>query len=374
MEYLVILIYALIIANRWQKTSDHKRFRTSYMILFIACVLLFGLRYRVGVDTLNYMYSYGDKPDLSKLTWDYILASNEAPFYTLLNSICKTFSSSFYLLQIVVTVIFNSCLFVFLKRHSQNPFLGFAVFFFMNGLYFNTEILKESLAVGVFLLNIDNLLKRRWYRYYGLALISLMFHYSAIIIFVFPFLRWLKFNWAFIGLIVVFFLGSKILAEQLIPLITFASAANLIDRYTLMLEQDRLNINWIIFALLQAVLIPLAMLLSSKYGKWKIGRMEFLVCLCVLLGAGCVYFELVFQRFSNYVSIVYAVCLADFFLSKEINKLYKTGVFMAFMVIYTFSYITHDRISQWVPYHSIFNEQKEPVREDIWFDQFGRIE
>ena len=344
----------------------------AYGFLFISCILIVGLRYRVGIDTLNYMYSYGDKPDLSKLTFEYIADSTEAPFYTLLNAICKSITPSFYLLQFVVALIFNSCLFIFIKKHARNPFLAFAIFFFMNGLYFNMEILKESLAVGFFLLNIDNLLKRKWTRYYLLAIVSLMFHYSAIIIFVFPFLRWLKFNWVFIGLIVVFFFGSKILAEKLIPLITFASVAELIDRYTLMIESGRLNTNWIIFALLQAVLIPLCMLFESKSGKWTLGEWEFLICLCVLLGAGCVYFELVFQRFTNYVSVVYAVCLADFFESKKVGKSYKALVLSAFLVIYTFSYITHDRYRQWIPYHSLFNEKKEPAREKIWYEQFGR--
>lgn len=374
MEYIIIFIYALVMAYRWEKVPCHNRFKIPYYLLFISCILLFGLRYRVGVDTLNYMYSYVEKPDLSKLTMDYIITSNEAPFYSLLNSVCKSISSSFYLLQIVVTIIFNFCLFAFLKRHSVNPFLAFAVFFFMNGLYFNTEILKESLAVGIFLVNIDNLFKRRWLKYYLLATVSLMFHYSAIIVFVFPFFTWLRLNWTFVGLIVVFFWGSKMLADWLIPMITFASAANLIDRYTLMLEQDRLNINWIIFALLQAVLIPLGMLIVSRHSKWKLGKYEFLICLCVLLGAGCVYFELVFQRFTNYVSIIYAACLADFFVSHEVKKLFKTAALSAFIVIYTFSYITHDRFFRWIPYHSIFNEVKEPAREDIWFDQFGRTD
>ncbi len=374
MEYLILLIYTLILAVRWQEEPNFEKFKFAWLIICVYCIFLFGFRYRVGIDTLNYMYSYGYMPTLFTLFDNNIFEYRNAPFYTLINAFCRTITDSFYLLQIVVSIIFNSCLFIFLRKHAQNPFLAFAIFFFMNGLYFNTEIMKESLAIAFFLLNTDNLLEHRWRKYYSLAFISLMFHYSAIIVFFFPLCLKLKFNKYFAILIVVFLLVSKELAQMLMPLITFSAVANRLEEYALLLESDRLNINWIIGALIQAVLIPLVMLFVNKKTDWDLGKYEFLICLCVLFGVGCIYFEIIFQRFTNYTALFYAICLADFLHSKLVNPIHKYIIVFVFITIYSFTYINNSRYNRWLPYHSILNEQKVPARELIWYEEYGRNE
>ncbi len=374
MEYLILLIYTLVLAVRWQEEPNFEKFKFAWLIICVYCIFLFGFRYRVGIDTLNYMYSYENMPTLFTLFDINIFEYRTAPFYTLINAFCRTITDSFYLLQIVVSIIFNSCLFFFLKKHAENPFLAFAVFFFMNGLYFNTEIMKESLAIGFFLLNIDNLFEHRWKRYYSLAVVSLMFHYSAIIVFFFPLCVKLKFNKYLALLILVFLLVSKQLAEIFLPMITFTAVANRLDEFSYMMESDQLNLNWIIGAMIQAILIPLCMLFISKKTDWKLGKYEFLICLSVLFGVGCVYFEIIFQRFTNYVALFYAICLADLFISKFVRLRYKYILAFLFISIYAFTYINKSRYNMWFPYHSILNEQKEPGRELIWFETFGKDE
>ena len=343
------------------------------MLVFIYCVLLFGFRYRVGVDTLNYMYSYDTYPTLDKLKFSRILEYQSAPLYTMLCVVCRSITGSFYLLQMAVTLIFNTCLFVFLRRYSSNPFLTFGVFFVMNGLYFNTEIMKESLAIGFFLLNTENLLERRWIRYFSLAFVSLGFHYSAAIVFVIPFFVWLKFDWKFLVLSVVFVVVSKYLAELIRPLITLEAAANRVDEFAKMIEDDRLNVNFVIFAVIHTAFIPFCLLVLNKKKKIDLGKLEFLICLCVIFGLGCIYLELIFERFSNYLAIVYAVAFADMLHAKNVRHFIKLSFVTIFIVIYGFSYVKDGgRYHRWYPYHSILNEVSEKEREQIWFEQFGR--
>ena len=54
--------------------------------------------------------------------------------------------------------------------------------------------LENQSQFGFFLLSIDFYLNNKWFKYYFLAFLSLGFHYSAIILFVLPFLKKIKIN------------------------------------------------------------------------------------------------------------------------------------------------------------------------------------
>ena len=370
MEYLVLIIITAFYANRFGKNPNFKKYRGIYIAIFIYSIVMWGFRYRVGIDTLNYMEDYGEMPSLSKLDYSHIFEYRAAPFYTMLVAICKSISPSFYLLQIAVTTIFNLCLFIFLKKYSQNPFHAFLIFFFMTGGYFNTEILKESLAVGFFLLNLDNLLNNRLGKYYLLATVSLMFHYSAIIVFLFPLLKWLRFNMYFFLILIVFFLVSKQLSGILLPMITFEAVANRLDEFSKMMENGQLNINWVIVEVTRTSVLPFCLLLVNRYKKWKLDNKEFLICLCVIFGIGCIYFEIIFDRFCNYLIIIFVVCFSNMLTSKTLSKqLCIIFVFM-FIGIYTFYYFNHHRYRMWYPYISILNEHKDMNREKLWYEFF----
>ena len=114
MEYLILLLYSILVGLQYKKKPNFSRYKAAWLIIFFYCVLLFGFRYRVGIDTLNYMYGYDEQPRLEELNLTNIFDYKAAPFYTLLNAVCRSITHSFYLLQIIVSFIFNSCLFVFL--------------------------------------------------------------------------------------------------------------------------------------------------------------------------------------------------------------------------------------------------------------------
>lgn len=370
MEYIFLILFVALMSFNWRKKPGYERFSFAFFAIFAYSVLLWGFRYRVGIDTLNYMEDYGEMPSWNKLELSHIFEYRTAPFYTILVATCKSISPSFYLLQIAVTSIFNLCLLVFLKRYSNNPFHAFLIFFFMNGGYFNTEILKESLAVGFFLLNLDNLLKGRWVRYYLLAMVSLMFHYSGIIIFAFPFLKWLRLNVFYLILIAVLFLVSKQLSEILLPLITFEAVSNRLDEFSAMMENGQLNINWVIVEVTRTSFLPFCLLLVNKFGKWKLHQYEFLICLLVLFGVGSIYFEIIFNRFCNYIIIIFAVCFSNLLTSRMLKRQFSIALLTAFIGIYSFYYINHQRFRIWYPYVSILNEHKVPEREKLWFEFF----
>lgn len=368
MEYIVLLIYALVISINYHKNRNWKRYFPSYVLIYIYCIILFGLRYRVGIDTLNYMYGYDDLPALLELNLENFTESTSAPGWVMLVAICKQITPSFYLIQLVVSLIFNSCLFVTLKKYSNNPFLTFVIFMFMNGLYFNTEILKESIAVGVFLLNFNNLLEKKWRKYYTLVLFSIFFHYSAIILLFFPLLGRLKFNLYFVISCIMLVLMDVFLMRIVSSYIPIEALSDRYEQYGSL----ELNLNWILFAFLKSAFIALCMLLVSKIRKIHLGDFEFVLCLSVLFAVGSIHFPIIFQRFNNYTCIFIAIVFTDFLFIKKISKIVKLALFVSYFVIYTYSYYEHGRYRIWYPYHSIFDEKKDKGREDLWYEMFPK--
>ena len=75
------------------------------------------LRYRVGGDTLAYMSSYSYIPTLDKLELQDLLYTISDPLYVLLCSISKSIHPSFYVFQIIHSIILNVSLSVFLMRY-----------------------------------------------------------------------------------------------------------------------------------------------------------------------------------------------------------------------------------------------------------------
>ena len=175
MEYIFVLI--LVFIGIRVNSRMAKSLRITYLaIICLYVILLMGFRYRVGTDTINYMDGYLERTttldDFGAL--DFTQTRFE-PGYMFLAACCRSLSNEFYVLQLLCAFILNSCVFLFLYRYCYNPFVGVIVYFVLTCLYFNTEIMRESLAIAIFLLNYPNLKSRKWVRYYILCLFSICF-------------------------------------------------------------------------------------------------------------------------------------------------------------------------------------------------------
>lgn len=187
MIYIVVIIIFIIgvynfdIHNKWENKE------TWYKLECFLLILLSGLRYKVGGDTVMYMISYDDIPPLKQLTANFIDYSRYQPLWIYLCSALKSASEEFVLLQIVHAAIVNPVFFYFFKKHSLYPFsctLIYAVFFFMN---YNTEIMRAALSVSVFLISYDFIISKQWFKYLICTLIAVGFHSEALVMLIFPF-------------------------------------------------------------------------------------------------------------------------------------------------------------------------------------------
>lgn len=359
MIYLIPVILTLTGIYKDRRWTYQKKI--VYMaIIWLSMVLIMGFRYRVGMDTIGYMKSYATARDLSHFwTWRILLDRHE-PGYLFACALCKSFTKEFWPLQMIMAAISNGCIFIFLHRYCRNVFIGIAFFLLLQWLYFTAEIMREGVAIGIFLLNFKNLQEKRWLRYYLISLLSVSFHYSAMIIWFIPLARFLKPNLTFI-IICIAVLFSTPLIGKIGEVLSIPTITGRIEKYILL--SSTYNINWQIGELLKSALPAIIALGAYRISK---KRCEFshLLLLQIFLCAGAFAIPIIFSRFANYSSLFVTVAIANY-LTIDIARSWIKTIIIA-LIIMTQSFYYYSMHISWFPYSSVFNPTEYVEREQKW--------
>lgn len=324
-------------------------------ILCFYLILLVGLRFEVGGDTLSYMGDYQWRPSLD--AWELNLLDKFQPGYTFLCAIGKSISSEFYVFQIIHSIIFNVLLFYFIKKYTHYIFASLIAVFLCCYLYFSTEILREVLAVMVFSLNYRSYEYRKWGSYYLGVLFAMLFHVSAIFLVILPALRSIKFNSKFIIIlffisIVLFFSNNILNSIASFPLF-MGKINSYIDATSTGLLSDFLN-------LLRYFFLPLGFGFLVKYYAHRDVKFENMVAILCIVGLASYFNFIIFGRLSNYFILFFAISIADFCVpalksSKKYIRQFAILFTILFFGLFLSQFVMYKRYTRWVPYYSIFN-------------------
>lgn len=328
-------------------------------------ILLFGLRYKVGIDTYNYMSQFDTMPDIMGLaTYDYDSDRLE-PGYIWVCALARSTINEFWMVQIIMAAITNIGMFIFLYRECKNPFWGVICYYILAALYFNCEIIRESAAIGIFLINYKNLKEGKLLKFYLFSLFSIAFHYSAMIIWIFPLAKYLKLNWIYVAACVAILFVTP-LFEDLNKLITLQSINKRVDMYVD--AADYLNTNWKIVNFVKNAIPPIGLLIAWKLFKIN-PRIKSFILLQILFTIGALGLPDIFERLTNYtnsfVIIGYATLLGD----KRIYLYLRSWLFI--FLFLTQSYTFYTRWFYWNPYVSVFHPEEIEERHNKWIEEFG---
>lgn len=114
MIYIITLVFLLIPVVRFDLMQLEGNKRMWALSEYVVLVLIVGLRYRVGGDTLFYMDFFEDYPTISELANFDFEDARYNPLWYVYNSIFKTFGNSFTIYQLVQATIVNLAFFRFL--------------------------------------------------------------------------------------------------------------------------------------------------------------------------------------------------------------------------------------------------------------------
>lgn len=359
MVYIVPFI--LTFFGMWlsSRVSSRKPVIVLLCVTAIYMILLMGFRYRVGIDTLGYMTRYRHMASLDELSWSNLFDQLYEPAYTFIVAVCKMYTDSFWPVQLIMNAITTVCVIIFLYRNCKNVFVGMFFFLIIQWLYFSTEVMRESVAIGIFLLNFKNIEKKRWVRYYLFSFLSLSFHYSAILIWFIPFARYLRSNWLYI-IACVGMLSITPLVENLNNMIHLGVVSSKVSTYVN--QADVGTILWRIGEFIKTG-IPAFLCLILYYFAKKENKLKPYILLQFLFCCGAFAIPIIFQRFTNYTTLFVTVALANYVTDKKVALPLRATLIGVICI--TQSYYYYSMVHTWIPYESIFDPVKDVKREEF---------
>lgn len=330
-----------------------------WMILYIYLTLLIGLRYMVGGDTYFYTLFFNSLP-LEKL-FDFKPVDDYQPFFVQTILIAKAIYPEFVSYQLLHVFIINTALFYFIKKNSRYIFtvLFFCLLIFY--INFTVEILRESLAIVVFILNYKNLEKKRWVRYFIGVIISTMFHLSAYYLLILPFLQFLRLNYLYVLIVIIFTVTITQIQTFLVALESIEKIQEKISFY----GTTSSSLNTTLLFLFAKFIIPIGFFSYAKHVLKKPIRYEPIMCLLGLVGIGTVFNTLIFMRLSNYLLPFYCLAICDIIIPylrssrANLNQLVMVMMISTSVIIigYASFFWPTGYYIKWVPYMSVFSPE-----------------
>lgn len=353
MIYVVIILLLMVCVYLY----DYRRMK-SYKngvlnILFCVFTLLAGLRYRIGTDTISYMDFFNTVPNLFDLRLSDFSNTRFAPLAFLSFSLVKTFSSSFFVYQLMISFIVNYSVIRFIKKYGKDGFVFiFLLMYFLTSYYMlNCEVLRESLAICAFLYSIDSLLDKKYIKYFSICFIAVLFHYGAVLLLLFPFCINLRLNKWLVIVVCVFYITSGLFKEYLYLLNYLSFILPLGDLMNVYLQSDLVDEigAWNIVGTSVYLLLPLMSFLYVKIkGDSSLLKLEpFFVLYLILTCMQTVLYIL--SRYSkNYMGLfeLYYYSAFIYLLCERYRKLFHSFILVVLLLlprfVFMYKYWTSD--------------------------------
>ncbi|WP_174987891.1 EpsG family protein [Pandoraea pneumonica] len=156
------------------------KYKLNIVLLFLLMALIAGLRYRMAPDSVWYMTWFeSEVPSLDSMGFDDIFHARYEPLWNILASVCKSIGGYFFF-QVTVSSLLAYFVIFFFKNATKMVFLGVSLYIAACYLYFSMEILRESLAISLFLMSVIFLSREKYFKMTMAMLCAIGFHKFAI--------------------------------------------------------------------------------------------------------------------------------------------------------------------------------------------------
>ena len=387
LPYILFILLTFCLSLRFDGQAEYTRTKKVwYIIVGIYLVLLAGFRNGVGGDTQLYMQDFEYVPstwgELNEFISDELTESGYMPGWSILVFLCKRWFDSFYAVQLAQALIVNIGILYLFRQYTTHIFLctllyGVSYVFFL----FNMEVMREAIAVVLCGIGMHNYLRGEKWKFYLLVGISILFHISALVALLFPFVRLKQINiktmiMAFFAALLLF-LFSDVIVNYLPSLL--GSSVNRIVEKIFLYSEITLNLFGFLENAIRYLIINAGIVF---FAQWSIGEdeqrqkdytkyMSFYLIITVLI---CGFIG--FSRFRNYTLIFFLIMLTEFIYHYK-SQLYTNAIIklivLAGFVFYTSRYYmtyypgSHGyKYEFYYPYTSILDENVDTSkREDM---------
>ena len=215
MVYILVFILLSFLIYYYDIKGNENRKDFWYGISLFSLVLLSGLRYRIGGDTIAYMHNfYYETPFIWDLSWSDIKDSSFEPFFVLLTSTVKTLCGKFFVFQLLHAVFVNGLIFSYIRKHCNQIFTCILFYYLWMYALYNFEEIRASMSLALCLFANDYILEKKWIKGFCLYFIGCMFHYSTFIILLTPLLFFLRMNLIGITVLILSLVGGYLIKNN----------------------------------------------------------------------------------------------------------------------------------------------------------------
>lgn len=178
-------------------------------------VFFFGFRGFICDDWISYY------PAFEKCSYEYVnfnifefdIKWGFEPGFTLLMCMCKSIVDEYQFFVFTCTLINTALLFKFLYNYIDNVPFGVILFISFGGFVMSTNLMRNSIAILIFVNSLTYIVKRKIVPYFLLCVFALSFHISAIIYFPLYFFFHKKCNkWLYL---ILFLVGNIVFLFQI---------------------------------------------------------------------------------------------------------------------------------------------------------------
>lgn len=218
---LAILLGGAALLNTTNSHPAIKKYTTIFSIVIF--LFFFGFRGFILSDWINYY------PFFYECTFDDLISFGEKfgefyePGFVLLNLVCKSIFEDFHFFIFIHTVILMSLLLNFLRHRTDNIPLALLLFYSFDGIGIVTNLLRNIIAILIFLNALQFIEKRKPIPYFACCLLAVSFHTSAILYFPLYFFFHKTCNkWLYLGIFIacnIIFLGHISIVVAIVSLL-----------------------------------------------------------------------------------------------------------------------------------------------------------
>lgn len=374
---LLLLLYIFLFDVNGRGVDKSKRkWRVAYYIsyLFLCGIPIFS--YEIGGDIQRYMAWYiKEVKPLDGFSFDDF---RYEPLFCLIISFFKTIRLSWFIVYAIIILFINYSIFSFGSRYITHFFTFILLYFLLHFYEMNFEPIRQSIAMGIFLLSIPFLEEGNIRKYLLLIIVAIGFHISAVFALLLPFFKWAKFNIiTYVGLLILLMIGNyiNIHFEEAIKLTGLIGGE---DYYELYLKSDLVNNQLNVNGIIGLVVVKLApVILALKMLRYNLTLPFTHFEGAVLLLAIFMVFRAaipLLDRFVLFWGIIQVAALAEAIYvrnvprrAKAVNQMFRVYIILSF-VLNTYMYYNAPNENDFknyrrlYPYNSIFDKHIDSER------------
>ena len=184
--YIFIFIYIFALIFFFDLKSAHpnhsKKAKLHYHILEVIFILVVGLSYRVGSDTIGYMDGFPYYPTFVTFSFDNLSEYTREPLWVLLNITIRSTFNDFSFVMLFCAITINVVIFKLIKENSLYPFSTLLLYYLLGWINVSFEMLRQTCAVAFIIWGCLYLLKGDRKAFFIRSFPAIFFHISGIFV------------------------------------------------------------------------------------------------------------------------------------------------------------------------------------------------